>query len=111
MGKACCGNTCFDYDVHSGWGHPVVFATFGGAAGTLQWQARQTKAQEPVLYLLSASFGGDLCDKFIDLKITTKDNNLIIKISNNTNGNVNKVNGRFITTKNRRHVKVKKNQD
>ena len=39
--------------------------------------------------------------KFIDLKITTKDNNLIIKISNNTNGNVNKVNGRFITTKNR----------
>ena len=39
--------------------------------------------------------------KFIDLKITTKDNKLIIKISNNTNGYVNKVNGRFITTKNR----------
>ncbi|MBQ3421054.1 MAG: sensor histidine kinase, partial [Romboutsia sp.] len=38
--------------------------------------------------------------KFIDLKINTKDNKLIIKISNNTNGYVNKVNGRFITTKN-----------
>ena len=38
--------------------------------------------------------------KFIDLKINTKDKKLIIKISNNTNGYVNKVNGRFITTKN-----------
>ena len=38
-------------------------------------------------------------DKFIDLKIASEMNRLVVKISNNTNGYVNEVNGRFLTTK------------
>lgn len=38
-------------------------------------------------------------DKFIDLKIASEMNRLVIKISNNTNGYVNEVNGKFLTTK------------
>lgn len=38
-------------------------------------------------------------DKFIDLKIVSEDSRLAIKISNNTNGYVNKVNGKFLTIK------------
>ncbi len=38
--------------------------------------------------------------KFIDLKIISKDNKLVIKIINNTNGYVNEVDGKFFTTKN-----------
>lgn len=38
-------------------------------------------------------------DKFIDLKIVSENSRLVIKISNNTNGDVNKVNGKFLTTK------------
>lgn len=37
--------------------------------------------------------------KFIDLKIVSENSRLIIKIENNTNGYVNKVNGKFLTTK------------
>lgn len=38
--------------------------------------------------------------KFINLKITSRNSSLIITISNNTNGYVNEVNGKFFTTKN-----------
>lgn len=38
--------------------------------------------------------------KFIDLKIVSKNDKLIIKIINNTNGYVNEVNGKFLSTKN-----------
>jgi len=38
-------------------------------------------------------------DRFIDLKIVSQTNRLIIKISNNTNGNLNEVDGKFFTTK------------
>ncbi len=38
--------------------------------------------------------------KFINLKITSRNSNLIITISNNTNGYVNEVDGKFFTTKN-----------
>ena len=38
-------------------------------------------------------------DKFIDLKIVSEMNKLVVKISNNTNGYVNEVNGKFLTTK------------
>ena len=38
-------------------------------------------------------------DKFIDLKIASEMNRLVVKISNNTNGYVNEVNGKFLTTK------------
>jgi len=38
-------------------------------------------------------------DRFIDLKIVLQANRLIIKISNNTNGNLNEVDGKFLTTK------------
>ena len=43
----------------------------------------------------------DLIDKYkyIDLKMISENNRLIIKISNSTNGYVNEVNGRFLTTK------------
>ena len=37
--------------------------------------------------------------KFIDLKIVSENSRLIIKIENNTNGYVNKANGKFLTTK------------
>jgi len=38
-------------------------------------------------------------NRFIDLKIVSQTNRLIIKISNNTNGNLNEVDGKFFTTK------------
>jgi len=38
-------------------------------------------------------------DRFIDLKIVSQDTRLIIKISNNTNGNLDEVDGKFLTTK------------
>ncbi len=38
--------------------------------------------------------------RFINLKIVSEHSRLVIKISNNTNGIVNEVNGRFLTTKN-----------
>ncbi|WP_373599000.1 sensor histidine kinase [Paraclostridium bifermentans] len=38
--------------------------------------------------------------KFIDLRIISENNRLVIKISNNTNGYVNEINGKFLTTKN-----------
>lgn len=37
--------------------------------------------------------------KFIDLKIVSENSRLVIKISNSTNGYVNEVNGKFLTTK------------
>ena len=37
--------------------------------------------------------------KFIDLKIVSENSRLIIKIENSTNGDVNEVNGKFLTTK------------
>ena len=37
--------------------------------------------------------------KFINLKITSRNNKLIVTLSNNTNGHVNEVNGKFFTTK------------
>lgn len=41
-------------------------------------------------------------DRIIDLKIISKDNRLIIKISNNTDGRVNEIKGKFLTTKNKK---------
>lgn len=38
--------------------------------------------------------------KFIDLRIISENNRLVIKISNSTNGYVNEINGKFLTTKN-----------
>ena len=39
-------------------------------------------------------------NKFIDLKIVSENNMLVIKINNNTNGNVNELKGKFLSTKN-----------
>lgn len=39
--------------------------------------------------------------RFINLKIASENNILVIKISNNTNGYVNEVDGKFLSTKNR----------